>query len=522
MSNPFYYLAGLLIATAYPLGIEPLAFVKRDVTLWAILGSILVYAGICWAALARPEARQPLTSWLLEGAALVLYAELIFVFHLPLRVWELGVEDDPFARTLLTLLPLLALFGVLGVIRAKTHPRSGGLRFTFRLFLGLSFLPILLILLLEEAVERIDVLYRAAFVYPSVAWMVAIGAMPLLMLFLPRILRFLLSARPLEKGPLRERLEQTCELVGFRAAEFLVVPTGTSRMANAFVVGLSSRWRYVFFTESILDGMTSSELECVLLHEVTHAQKRHIRFYLIAALAFSLLSALAQEGLEAAGAPEDLVLLFLAAWMGLYWGLAFMFVSRRFETEADLVAARLAPPVEGGNPPYAAAPRMASTLERVAALNRVPISTWSWRHFPIDRRMDILLRAERDPSVGARYEGLCDRLRRASVGLFLTAVLCGAVLVTLHHRRAPAARALLQAHDAAERGRLALEALRFEEARTELRGAIESGMDNAVVWVWLADCERALGREAEARAAESKARRLEVTDPRLRLRLTSP
>jgi hypothetical protein len=290
-------------------------------------------------------------------------------------------------------------------------------------------------------------------------------------------------------------------------------------MANAFVVGLSARWRYVFFTKTILTDMAPAELECVLLHEVTHAQKRHIPFYLIAALAFSLVSGLGFEALDSAGGPVFLAPGALLTWAALYWGVGFGFVSRRFETEADLVAARLATPAEGGAPPYVAARRMAAALESVASLNHVPVWAPSWRHFTIEKRIDILLRAEQDPSVGARFERVCDRLRWSAAGLLVAGLLCGSLLFVLQHDRAPAAYALYRAHEAVDLGRKALEENRFEAAREELRRGIEGGSTSAVVYIWLADAERALGRDAEAKAAEETARRKEVKDPRLRLRL---
>jgi STE24 endopeptidase len=519
MSNPFYYLAGLLLATAYPLGIEPLAFVKHMLAPWALLGSLVIYAGICWAVLARPLDRAPLARFLLRLLALVLYAELLFIFHLPLWIWKLGVEDDPLLSSLLTLAPLLALYGILAVVHARTEPHSGGIRFAFRGFFGLSFLPILLLLMLDEVFERVVPLRRMAFIYPAVGWMLALGSLALLMVFLPPLLRLILGARPLEPGLLRERLQRMCDTAGFRASELLVVPTGTSRMANAFVVGLSARWRYVFFTRAILDGMPSEELECVLLHEVTHSQKRHILIYLISALAFSLLSGLAHEALEVVGVPSVALLAGMLSWAVFYWGIAFGYVSRRFETEADLVAARLAPAVEGGFLPYAAARRMAAALERVAALNHVPVWAPSWRHFTIERRIDILLHAEFNPSIGARFERACDRFRRLATVLLLCGLLCGGVMLGLQHGRAPENRALLAAHESVERGRLELEARRYEEAVTDLRRGIEGGANSGAAYLWLADAERALGGDAKAQDAEAQARKKFVSDPRLRLRL---
>lgn len=522
MSNPFYLLVGLLLATAYPLDFGPLVFVREQwIVPWAIVGAVVAYTLICWGVLGRELNRPQLARFALRILALLIYAVLLFLYHAPLWLWtQVGVEDDPMASTLLTLAPLLLLYGALAVIHSRFEPRSGGLRFAFRGFFGLSFLPILLMLLLDEAFERVDFLRRMAFIYPAAGWILALGGLTLLMVFLPFFLRYILAARSMPTGPLRERLELMCATAGFRTTDLLIVPTGTSRMANAFVVGLGSGWRYVFFTEAILDGMTPEELECVLVHEVTHSQKRHILFYLFAALAFSLLSGLAHEAFDAAGLPAPLLLLFMVGWAGLFWGAAFGYVSRRFETEADLVAARVAPALENGLRPYAAARRMAAALERVAWLNHVPVWAPTWRHFTIEKRIDILIRSEIDPTLGLSFERACDRLRRGAVVLLLSGLLCGGVLFGLQIGRAPETRALLQAHESVERGRLALDRKEYEKALNELRGGIEGGSDSGVVWLWIADCERALGREAEALKAEASARKRGVSDPRLRLRLS--
>ncbi|HVE39316.1 MAG TPA: M48 family metallopeptidase [Planctomycetota bacterium] len=520
MSNPFYYLAGLLMLSSYPQGFEPLAFAQpqRMLTPWALLGSLLVYAGICRAVLGRRPAQPALARRALEVTALLIYAELIFVFHLPLWIWELGTENDPLLSGLLGLAPLMALSAILAFVRARTGPR-GGLGFGFRGFLGLSLLPILLILGLQEAMERVEPLQQLAFIYPVTGWVLVSGTMAVILFFLPVLLRGILQARPLPAGPLRERLERMCSVAGFRATDLLVIPTGRIRMANAFVVGFSARWRYVFFMDAILDGMTVEELECVLLHEITHSQKRHIPFYLVFALAFSLSTALVYELLNAAQFSVTIQSVGILAWALCYWRFGFGWISRRFETEADLVAARLAPPASNGLAPYVAARSMATALDRVAALNHVPLWAPSWRHFSIERRIDILLHAEIDPSIGARFERTCDRLRRGALALVGLAILLGGVLLWVQHGRAPENRALWAAHEAADRGHKLLEEKRYEAARTELKRGIEGGSDSAIVWIWLADCERALGRDEEAEQAESVARQKDHSDPRLRLRL---
>jgi Zn-dependent protease with chaperone function len=516
MSNPLYYLAGLLLTLAYPQGFEPLRFAQSPVTPWAALGAVAGYALLCWAVLGRRPNRPGLARFLLRLVALTLYAALLFVFHFPLWIWGLGVEADPFLSTFGTLAPLFAFYGVLAVVHDRAEPYGGGLRFAFRSFLGLSFTPIALIVLLDELLSRSDRVANIVFVYPAVGWIVALGGVSLLMIALPPILRVILGARSLPPGPLRDRLKQRCAEISFPVSDLLEVPTGTLRMANAFVAGLSTRWRYVFFTRAILEGMTPDELDCVLVHEATHAQKRHILFYLLAAFAFSLCSGLLHEGLEATGLPSEVGIL---AWAGLYWGVAFGYVSRRFETEADLVAARRVPGLEGGFAPYAAARKMAAALERVAFLNGVPIRAPSWRHFRIDQRIDILLRAELDPAVGLRFERICDRLRLTALFLVAAGIVSGGILLRLEHGQAAEKLSVLEAHETAERGHRAFLEGRFEDALADLRRGIEGGSVSATVWIWRADAERALGREEEARKSEETARRKGYKDPRQRLRL---
>lgn len=517
MNNPIYLLFGLLIAGAYPLGIEPLAFAQHPVAPWAFLGALLVYGGISWAVLGSSLGEHGLTQLILRALALVLYAELIFVFHLPFWIEESGVED-PMAATLLILAPLWAFYGVLALVHARLDPAGGGLRFAFRGFVGMSLLPLLLLLSIAELFERVEVLRRFQSVYPAAGMLAALGAVGILLVYFPPLLGRILGARPMPPGDLRGRLEQRCADVGFRAAELLVVPTGASRVANAFVVGFSARRRYVFFTEAILDGMSPRHLECVLLHEVTHAQKRHILTFIGLMSSLSVFTLLAQDAIEKSGISPPALAPGMVAW-SMLWLLAFGFVSRRFEMEADLVAARVAPPSENGLVPYAAARGMASALQRVADLNHVPVDAWAWRHFTIERRIEILVGTEQDPSLGQGFERVCDRIRTVASGMFLAALLCGGVLLGLQVGKAPENRALYEAREAVERGRLELAAGRHEEARRDLRSGINAGADSAAAQVWLADCERALGREAEARKAEDQARKMGVADPRLRIRL---
>lgn len=545
MSNPFYYLLGLFLALSYPTGGEPLRFAReREIgglptPLLAMAAALAAYAPLAWGVhqwLLAGERRVVvnLARTLLRGAALFLYGVLIFVFHLPLWVWSLGFEDNLFFGGLLTLAPLTALFGILSLAAAWAEPRLRGggttfrgyLAFSFRTFLGLSLPPVVLMLGLYALFESVEPLRDLIFVYPFVAWLVLLGSIGMLMGLLPRVLRLAFGARPLPDGPLRERLEGVCQRLRFRFSDLLAVGTEGLSLANAFIVGLSIPWRYVFFTDAILTGMTPEQLECVLAHEVMHAKRRHILFYLFFSLGFVLLGALAGEVLTSLEvSPLATALFFLGLW-GLVWFIVFGFVSRRFESEADLGAARGTG--SGGPAGYGGALQMANALLEVAYLNRVPIWAWSWRHFSIGLRVRILERAYLNPEWGEAFERACRGLRGAAVFFLLLGAGAAGLLGLEQLGRVDDNRKRLEAYHRIDRGRQLGVEKRYDEAARELREGIRelrqvigTGADDPQFWLWVAECERGAGRDlkADEALAEVRARQDRLVDPRSRLRL---
>jgi Zn-dependent protease with chaperone function len=529
MSNPLYYIVGLLLAYGYPVGVEPLRFARESTGLAAAAAILVSFSLVAWGVhrrLAEERARfLGLARLALRGLALTLYAVLIYVFHFPLWVWSLGWEDSALVGPIITLLPLLGLFGVLALLGARYDPRLADERgsfgravlFAFRGFLGFSLVPILLMLLIDVAVERSDALRRVAYLYPAVGWAVALSGMVVLMTVLPLLLRFALGARTLPAGAFRDRLEQRCRSSGFRCRDLLVVPTGGLRMANAFIVGIAAPLRYVFFTDAILTGMPPESLESVLAHEIAHSRRHHIPTFLAAMLGFAFLNTAALELLEGARVPAVLIGLGLLAWTLLFWIGLFGWVSRRFESEADLAAARSAP-LQGANP-YGAAAAMAEALQRVADLNRIPPWAWSWRHFSIERRIDILLEARSNPGFGESFERRCVRWRGAAVALLIGGLLAAGLVAVRQQGQVEERRSVYEAYVRLERGADLKSRGRLEEALEELRAGIAAGADEGRAWVAVADCERALGREGEARRAEEIARKKGLADPRLRRRL---
>ena len=94
---------------------------------------------------------------------------------------------------------------------------------------------------------------------------------------------------PLEEGDLRRRIETLISRCGFRA-EGLFVMDGSKRSShgNAYFTGFGKTKRIVFF-DTLIDRLTTEEIEAVLAHELGHFARGHIPRLLIVRFALALL-----------------------------------------------------------------------------------------------------------------------------------------------------------------------------------------------------------------------------------------
>ncbi len=170
----------------------------------------------------------------------------------------------------------------------------------------------------------------------------------MLVLFMPLLIKPLLGLKSMPAGADRTRLEALAARLHFRCTDFLLWPTHGAT-ANAMIVGLLPRIRYVIFTDRILDDLPTDELDAVFGHEVGHAKHGHIWLYAVfLLLSMTVLAAvllLLDQRLSAAGIkiPEwakDWIALPPIMLMGIYIFLVFGFLSRRCERQADVYGCR--------------------------------------------------------------------------------------------------------------------------------------------------------------------------------------
>ncbi|HEV7300891.1 MAG TPA: M48 family metallopeptidase [Tepidisphaeraceae bacterium] len=293
-------------------------------------------------------------------------------------------------------------------------------------------LPILLVIALRDVVVVIARMVDPGLpITEGVDSAASVIALVTVFAFAPILLCRVLDTKPLPNGPLRDRLQRLCDRTGMQARGILLWQTN-GLMGNAAVMGLFPRVRYILMTDVLLETMSDAQIEAVFAHEIGHVRHRHMLWYVGLVAIFTLLSLGPGEWANAwlvgrLGNSEWLQLAQVLAGLALFW-ISFGFVSRRFERQADVFAARTiagAEPATAVLPPNTVSPYgatlFASALRRVAVVNNIPLARPEWIHGSIASRMQFVQSLAESPDRTHRFDRQIGLLHVGLVLLLITA-----------------------------------------------------------------------------------------------------
>jgi STE24 endopeptidase len=386
--------------------------------------------GFGWGWLVR---RELVVSWAgrLELAPFAEFAVPLPYFVILLSCWMLYYDAERAIHR--------ALHGA-----RPFSPRGAYLLHNLRQFALMVMLPVTLVVT-QQTLNRFapettrSDLYRIA----------SLGAVPVLLLFMPLLMKPLLGLKTMPAGPVRDRLEALAKRLHFRCTDFLLWPTHGAAV-NAMIAGLLPRVRYVIFTDRILEELPPDELDAVLGHEIGHAKHLHIWLYAgFLVLSLSVLAALMlllAQSLDAVAKDQPAVrerLEEYQTWLALppvmlvagYLFVVFGALSRRCERQADVYGCKA---VSCGDPACAGhnsetiypdggkglcptgVKTFARALQRVHDLNgggdlnpprtlrEMLRAAWAWirhwQHAPVPRRVAYLLTLIDRPSLERRFQ----------------------------------------------------------------------------------------------------------------------
>lgn len=208
----------------------------------------------------------------------------------------------------------------------------------------------------------------------------------------------------LKDSELKAELDELCLRANFKHAGLRVWRIINNSMTAA-IIGVVSWFRYILFTQKLLDALPNRAVVAVLAHEIGHSYHKHLFFYPLILMGMIVTGTLASMFIfmpimQYLHVDEFLpslvpVLLFLlfGLTMAIYFRYVFGYFSRIFERQADLHVFKLNIPASD----------MVEALdilgESAGNIHNEP----NWHHYGIQQRMDFLNRADRDRSLIAKH-----------------------------------------------------------------------------------------------------------------------
>ena len=188
---------------------------------------------------------------------------------------------------------------------------------------------------------------------PEYFWLLAWGVVTLFSLimgtFYSNIIVPLFNKQtPLEEGPLRIKIEEFSQKVGFNLQNIYTIDgSKRSSKANAYFTGMFGKKRIVLY-DTLIAKMTEEEIVAVLSHEIGHCKHRHtlknmlitfpanlLLFWLLSIVLGSDLFAQAFGVVQASFHINILVFGILYTPISTALDIAMSALSRRFEYQAD-------------------------------------------------------------------------------------------------------------------------------------------------------------------------------------------
>jgi STE24 endopeptidase len=285
----------------------------------------------------------------------------------------------------------------------------------------------------------------------------------------PEILRRIFNAKSLEDSPLRRRLEDVCRRSGLRCRDILLWQTDHD-IANACVIGILPRWRYVLLSDRLIETMSDEQIEAVFAHELGHIVHHHMAWFVVF-MAILIMGAMSADNWIATQIPQRFqtdgweTASHVAGAGGMFVMMLVLFgmLSRRFERQADVYAARMMESNWGDAAPAAVAVGVGaasagdvavavpasepggvgdangtshvgqrgarvfnSALKRVAVVNNIPMKARDWFHPSIVNRMKYLDELSADPAKTKRFDRYMSHLYTT---LLLALIVSGSAVV---------------------------------------------------------------------------------------------
>jgi STE24 endopeptidase len=331
-------------------------------------------------------------------------------------------------------LPFAAIIDILGTLIfylgavAWSHYLLGGWNRakTNMLFIAPFVLSYVLLWLILE-IPGID----SDSTYVSLGVVIAVSLA--VMVYIPRVIQRAWQCTNLHESALKTRLDALCSKLKFKHAglKTWAVMRDTH---NAAIIGVIPKFRYVMFTENLVNHFPPNWVEAVLAHEIGHSKYRHLIIYPFITIGMMLIT------IFALNFAIDPIYTFFDQmdrdYPGLYWEESYFFVtyglfalilgatfrlffgffSRLFERQADLYIFEAC--VDANH--------MVEALNAIGNYSGNIHDKPNWHHYSIRERMNFLTQASSSPTLIAAHHR---KVRLILKGYFLALVAAFTIII---------------------------------------------------------------------------------------------
>ncbi|MGE0084582.1 MAG: M48 family metalloprotease [Desulfococcaceae bacterium] len=450
-ANFIYFIIVLLIYTTYQPSESP--NLPLPETLELFLFFILIFSiltRIQFSLLEKQIRRQgiPLFDHVLENRfsslltsqsvmSIVLFTVDVYVLNLPDYMEKIEYfKIFPTAPALIFLLLFIFYLSIVWYFAHESYQKIYDSRIARRTYVlsNISFaVPVLLPWMLLSGIH--DLITVLPFEWLKEFLATGPGEILFFLIFLfatavggPFLIQKFWGCKPLEKGHMRERIENLCKRAGMEYADILYWPIFEGRMITAGVMGLVKKFRYILVTEALLEILRPEEVDAVIAHEIGHIKRNHLIFYLFFFVGYMLLSYatfdlilyliiftepvyrfIIHSGISQTSVTSTLLTIMTVFVFLIYFRYIFGYFMRNFERQADCYVYTL----------YDTAGPLISTFEKITAGSGQSPDKPNWHHFSITERVGYILKCEKDRSWIKKH----DQKIRKSMAVYLLGML---------------------------------------------------------------------------------------------------
>ena len=259
-----------------------------------------------------------------------------------------------------------------------------------------------------------------------------------MLLFLPSLIQRLWGCKSLEPGYERHHIESLCKRAGLEFSDILYWPLYGGKMITAGIMGFVKSSRYIFVTPALLRMLSLDEIDTVIAHEIGHAKKMHMYFYILILAGYLLLHSVFMEIIdfflvflgvapkvyfalqnEPSTGSAFLFVILMAGSFILYFRFVFGYFMRNFERQADTYVFQL----------FDSADPLIRTFEKITLTSGIPADKPNWHHFSIKDRIAFLRRCEADKTLITRHEKKIKNSLLLFLGILLFAAIIGYAVI---------------------------------------------------------------------------------------------